>query len=135
MMTIPKRRHVLAFTLVAAALAPAFAQKADVNPAALLGRWQSTAAHPSGATVTATVQFTQNMRFALSSTADGAALLDASGTWKLTGKTLEWTYEQSSHPAVQKGLVDVDDIQSISANQIELVSRSSGKKHTYRRVP
>jgi hypothetical protein len=124
-----------AAVLIAASLTSASAQTANVNPAALLGRWQATAPHPSGATVTSTVQLDQNLRFTTSSTVDGTPFLDASGTWKLSGKTLEWRYEQSSHPAIQKGFVDVDSVESVSPNQIELVSRGSGKRHVFRRVP
>lgn len=106
-----------------------------VSPAALIGTWKASAQHPSGATITSVVQLTQNMQFTSTSTANGAAFMEASGSWKLSGKTIEWRYEQSSHPAIQKGFVDVDEVESVSANEIFLVSKLSGKKRSYQRAP
>lgn len=106
----------------------------DPSPAALLGKWRGTAQHHSGATVTVLVQFSQNMKFTSSTTVNGNPHMEAAGTWHLSGEKLEWTYEQSSHPAIRKGFVDIDDVESMSANEIGLVSRLSGKKHRFQRV-
>lgn len=106
----------------------------EVAPIAIVGNWTTTVQHPSGATITTVVQFAQSMQFKSSSTVNGAAFIEASGTWKLSDKILEWRYEQSSHPAIQKGFVDSDVIESVSSNEMSLVSKLSGKKQRYQRV-
>ncbi|APW41770.1 DMP19 family protein [Rhodoferax saidenbachensis] len=106
----------------------------EVLPLALLGKWKATIQHPSGTPMTSLVQFTHNLQFTSSTTVNETLLMEASGSWKLSGQTLEWRYERSSHPAVPIGLVDTDDIKSVSANELSLISRSSGRQQTYRRI-
>lgn len=106
----------------------------SVSPAALLGKWAASARHSSGALATTTVQFQPNMKFTYVAAMDGNLFMTASGTWKVSGQKLEWMYEESSHPAIQKGHVDVDEIQIISANDMTLKSSLSGRTHTFSRI-
>jgi hypothetical protein len=111
----------------------AFVQQ-EVLPLVVLGKWKATTQHPSGATMTSIVRLTHNMQFTSSTTVNGTPLMQASGSWKLSGQALEWRYEQSSHPAVPIGLIDTDEVESVSANEITLASQSSGRKQKYERV-
>lgn len=120
-------------SLFIAASAVVIAQT-EISPAALLGKWSVSAQHPNGAAITTVVQLTQNMRFITSTTVNGKPFMEASGTWKLSGRQLEWRYEQSSHPAINKGHTDLDEVQAVSATELVLTSSLSGKTHTYKRV-
>ena len=64
----------------------------------------------------------------------GAPFMEASGTWKLSGTQLEWLYEQSSHPSIQRGYIDVDEIKTLSGIEMVVTSKLSGKTHTYKKI-
>ncbi len=121
------------FGLTAVVGDPSRAQEV-VSPAALLGTWTSSVKHPSGRTLTVTVEFRQTSEFKTSSVVDGQPLLEASGRWQVTGNMLEWRYERSNHPSVGAGLVDTDVIESVSADEMTLLSKLSGKKNRFVRV-
>jgi hypothetical protein len=127
-------RHLISSALLGAALfSSAYAQQGP-TASALLGKWKATAQHPSGAAIVSLVQLSQSMQFTSSTTVNGNPYMEAAGSWKLSGNTLEWNYEQSSHPAIQKGFIDIDEIESVSAKEISLISKRSGRKHIYQRV-
>ena len=129
-----KRRLLLTAALLLTTLVNSTYAQQQVGPSALFGKWTATEQHPSGATLTSLVQFTDDKQFTTSTTVNGKPFMKASGSWKLSGKTLEWKYEQSSHPAIQRGFVDTDEIESVGATELSLVSKQSGKKHIYQRV-
>jgi hypothetical protein len=126
-----RTRHVF-FTLLLAPLfiASAHAQQ-DIKPRALLGKWQTSAQHPSGAMIKTSVQFTEDLKFTTASTVNDKPFMVASGTWTLTGTKLEWRYERSSQPAIQPGYVDTDEVVAVSDSELKLASKLSGKTSTY----
>lgn len=105
----------------------------EVDRSALLGKWKVIEQHPSGAALVTTVQFDQDSHFTTSTTVNGNLYMSASGTWKVSGKSLVWRYETSSNPAVQSGYVDTDEIASVGSRELSLVSKLSGKPHIYQR--
>ncbi len=119
--------------LILAPLLPAYAQQ-EVKPLSILGTWRITAQHPSGVAITSTVRFTQNMKFASSTTANDKPLMDATGTWGIEGNLLQWKYEYSSHPAIAPGFLDTDEILNVTENEIRLKSKMSGKVQDWQRV-
>lgn len=127
------RLILLAAAFSLALFTHAFADE-ELAAGALLGRWQVTEQHPSGAKFRTLVELTSDMRFTTSSTVNGNPILAASGTWTLTGRSLEWHYQQSSHPSIPNGFVDRDDVKSVTPTAITLTSSLSGKTHTYQRV-
>jgi hypothetical protein len=129
-----KTRLFLAALLIAPLLTPWAVAQQDIKPLALLGTWQASAPHPSGAVITSTVRITQDQKFKGSTTANEKSLMESSGTWSLKGNALEWKYEYSSQPAIPVGFIDTDEVLSVSDSELRLVSKLSGKTHTYRRV-
>ena len=130
-----KARSFLAAILVSPLLLSAsFAQQA-VKPLSLIGKWQASAKHPSGAMITTSVELTQGSKFTSTTTVDEKPFMAASGTWTLTGTRLEWRYEHSSQPSIQPGFVDVDEVVSVSGTELTLSSKQSGQTHTYKRLP
>lgn len=108
----------------------AFAQ-ADISPISLVGKWAIESRHPSGATITANVVLTQNMRFSGSSTVDGKPFLQYGGTWSVAGNLLTWRYESSSGLTPAPGTTDTDEIISVDASRLVLRPKLSGKQHEY----
>jgi hypothetical protein len=129
---VNSRRHFIAATISVALVSSASAQTAS-DPSALVGKWKGMEQHPSGAMLVTTVQLTQNHQFTTSTVVNGNTVMSGSGTWKVSGKNLEWRYESSSSPAVPKGYVDTDEITSVSSSELTLLSKLSGKPHTFRR--
>jgi hypothetical protein len=127
-------RLLIAATIVSVALTTIAFTQAELSPAAILGKWKATAQHTSGATLTTVLELKKSMQFTTTTTVNAAPFMEASGTWKVTGKTLEWQYEQTSPPSIPKGFVDVDEIQSVSATEMKLTSKQSGKTHAYQKV-
>lgn len=105
-----------------------------IKQSALFGTWRVSAQHPSGAVITATVQFTQDLKFTSSTTANDKPFMDASGTWSLKGRKLEWTYKYSSQPVVAPGFVDTDEVLSVSDTELTLLSKMSGRTQIFQRV-
>jgi hypothetical protein len=125
-------RLVLSF-VAAISLHPALAQQ-EVAPSALVGTWTVTEQHPSGVMMTSVVKLAANRQFTTSATVNGKPFMEASGHWQLSGRKLEWRYEQSSHPAIPKGYLDTDTVDSVSPKELKLTSVQSGRKHTYTRT-
>jgi hypothetical protein len=65
---------------------------------------------------------------------DGKPLMAFSGTWSLEGRTLKWRYESSSNPAIPPGYTDSDEITSVNATELNVVSTLSRKKRVYAKV-
>lgn len=118
---------------IASGFFPTWAQ-APVQPAALIGKWTSTAQHPSGASIKTVVTMTQNKKFVGAATVNGKPLLDYAGSWSLDGKRLSWTFEKSSRPEVAAGTVDTDEVVAVDANKLVLLSKLSGRQRVYERV-
>ncbi len=126
------RRRFVSVLLSATPVFSVFSQTA-VDTSALVGKWKGTEQHPSGAVLVTTIQLDQNHQFTTSTVVNGTTVMNASGTWKASGKYLEWRYERSSSPAIPKGYVDTDEIRSIGSSELSLVSKLSGKLHVFQR--
>lgn len=127
-------RSFLASVLLISLFIPlSFAQQ-PTAPQSLVGEWKVSAKHSSGATITTAVQLAKDSKFTATTTVNEQPFMVASGTWSLSGSTLEWRYERSSQPGIQPGFVDVDEVLSANESELTLVSKRSGKTHVYKRV-
>lgn len=126
-------QRTLAAILFLAFALPSFSQKLFTE-SSLFGNWHAAAQHPSGATIETLVTLKQDLSFTMSSQVNGNPLMEASGAWKLNGKQLVWTYQKSSHPAIQAGFTDTDEVQVVAADTLVLKSLQSGKTHHYKRT-
>ena len=131
-MIMNSRRTFIAALFSAALSCSAFAQTA-VDTSALVGKWKGTEQHPSGAMLVTTIQLNQNHQFTTSTVVNGNPVMSGSGTWKVSGKNLEWRYESSSTPAIPKGYVDTDEVANVGSSELTLVSKLSGKTHVFQR--
>lgn len=132
--SLMKKRSFLIVLIFSSLVAPRAGAQQEIRPLALLGTWQTTAQHPSGAVLATTVRFTQDLKFRGSSTVNDKPFMEYWGTWSIKGNILEWRYEYSSQPTVPPGFTDTDEILSVSDAELRLLSRLSGKTHTYRRA-
>jgi len=126
-----RRNFVVA--MISVALVASASAQTTVDPSTLVGKWKGMEQHPSGAMLVATVQINQNHQFTTSTVVNGNVVMTGSGTWRVSGKNLEWRYESFSSPAIPKGYVDTDEIVSVSSSELSLVSKLSGKAHVFQR--
>jgi len=104
-------------------------------PIAFVGRWTSSAPHPTAGEVTIVVSIAQTMRFSGSATVDGRPYWTYGGTVRIDGQKLVWHYDVSSIALPEASRTDVDDILSVDAERIVLRSqRSGGALRTFLRV-
>lgn len=119
-------------------LLPFVASLAQAQPAlsadALVGTCQLSVQQASGARVSTLVEFRPDGGFGTTTAVDGRPLRSASGTWRIVGRSLEWTYLESAHLTVGPGKVVVDEIQSLDSEQVTLKSRTSADTLVCRRV-
>src|SRR4051812_40247888 len=76
-----KRRLLLTAALLLTTLVNSTYAQQQVGPSALFGKWTATEQHPSGATLTSLVQFTDDKQFTTSTTVNGKPFMKASGSW------------------------------------------------------
>lgn len=128
-----KNRHILLTALMAPLLFVSAHAQQSIKPSELVGKWQVSAQHPSGAMISTSVAFNEDLTFTTESSANNKPLMGASGTWALTATKLEWRYERSSQPAIAPGFVDIDEVVAVTESALTLKSNRSGKTHTYTR--
>jgi hypothetical protein len=129
-----KARSLLASVLMSLLfISLSFAQQ-PTTPQSLIGEWMVSAKHTSGATITTSIRLTQDSKFTATTTVNEQPFMVASGTWSLSGSTLEWRYERSSQPGIQPGFVDIDEVLGANESELRLASKRSGKTHLYKRV-
>jgi hypothetical protein len=123
----------LALCLLGALTQLAVARDPVVSPIALVGRWTASAPHPDGE-MRVSLSINQNLRFTGSASIEGRPLWDFGGRLELAGGQLVWRYEASSIPLPDAMKTDVDDIVSLDASELVLLSRRTGKQRTFRRL-
>jgi len=132
------RRRTLAVLLMGLPLAASPIRstpaEAVVSPIALVGRWTSSATHPTAGEMTVVVVIAQTLRFTGTATVQRRPFFEFGGTVRVSGRTLVWQYETSSIDLPDAARTDVDDIVSVDADQLVLKSRRSGAVHTLRRL-
>jgi hypothetical protein len=126
-----RKRHLLLTAFIAPLVFVSAHAQQSIKPSALVGKWQISAQHPSGAMINTSVELNEDLKFATESSANNRPFMVASGTWALTATKLEWRYERSSQPAIQPGYVDIDEVVAVSESELTLKSKLSGKTHTY----
>ena len=77
---------------------------------------------------------TPNMKFSGSSSVEGHSFWTFSGTWEIKDDEVTWHYENSSRPLPESAKDDVDRIVSVDSATLVLISKLSGKQHTYSRA-
>lgn len=126
---------VLIYGLALFAAKPLLAsEQAPPSPIALVGRWTSSATHPTAGEMTIVVSIAQTMRFNGSGTVGGKPYWTYGGTVRIDGRQLIWHYDSSSIALPEVARTDVDDIVSVDADRLVLKSHRSGALRTLRRL-
>ena len=110
------------------------AQAGELTAFSLVGKWSVSAPMPNGGTMTTELVLTPNMKFSGSSSVEGRPFWTFSGTWEVKDDEVTWHYENSSRPLPESAKDDVDRIVSVDGATLVLVSKLSGKQHTYWRA-
>ena len=128
-------RYILA--LLAILLPLRFAVAADEGPSTpqLVGTWSGADQLPNGSKTSARMILDPSMKFSGSVAVNGSVVWEYSGSWSLTGNTLTWNYEKSSRALPEDAKVDVDQVVSVDATRLVLLSKQSGKQHELQRIP
>lgn len=113
--------------------AHAGAQTSGISPLALVGKWHVSEKTANGKVMSTELTLTQNMKFSGSAAVEGDRFWDYAGTWQVDGRSITWQYESSSRPLPDAMKTDIDEIVSVDAQSLVLVSRASGKRHEYLR--
>ena len=117
---------------LSATLSPGHAQA--FSPVSLVGKWTASEKMSNGTTMTTQLTLTQSMKFTGVATLDGREYWTFAGTWEVDGSKLVLHYETSSRPLPESAKADVDDIVSIGAEKLVVVSRLGGKQHEFTRL-
>jgi hypothetical protein len=110
------------------------AQAGDFTAFSLVGKWALSAPMANGGTLTTELMLMPNMKFSGLSSVDGRSFWTFSGTWEVKGDEVTWHYENSSRPLPESAKDDVDRIVSVDGATLVLISKLSGKQHTYSRA-
>ena len=110
------------------------AQAGEFAAFSLVGKWSVSAPMPNGGTMTTELILTPNMKFSGSSSVEGHSFWTFSGTWEIKDDEVTWHYENSSRPLPESAKDDVDRIVSVDSATLVLISKLSGKQHTYSRA-
>lgn len=124
-------RHLLLLFAAALFCVRAAAESSNISPLALVGKWQVSEKMPNGQVWSTQLELTQAMKFKGSATIEGKRFWDYAGSWELDGRRITWHYESSSRPLTEAAKTDVDDIVSVDAHSLVLLSKASGKRHTF----
>ena len=124
-------RHVILLVVAALFCARAGADPSSISPLALVGKWQVSEKMPNGQVWSTHLELTQAMKFKGTATIEGKRFWDYAGTWQVDGRRITWHYESSSRPLTEAAKTDVDDIVSVDAHSLVLLSQASGKRHTF----
>ena len=119
---------------IAAGTQSAYAPAQPVSATLLVGKWSAAEKMANGTTIVTSVTLTQNMKFSGIATVQGTEFWNFSGSWELKGNQLIWHYENSSRPLPESAKTDVDDIVSVDASKLVLVSHLSGQQHEFARA-
>ena len=125
--------RILLLGLFLSASALSHAQGQPISTISLVGKWSASEKMANGATMSTSLMLTQNMKFSGIVTVQGAEFWNYSGTWEVKGNQLIWRYENSSRPLPESAKTDVDDIVSVDASKLVLVSKLNGKQHEFTR--
>jgi hypothetical protein len=125
---------LLALLLGISALQLSYAQGQSISATSLVGKWSASEKMANGATMSTSLTLTQNMKFSGVATVQGTEVWNYSGTWEVNGNQLIWHYQNSSPPLPESAKTDVDDIASVDATKLVLVSHLSGKQHEFART-
>ena len=128
------RSFLLAILALLASPQLAHSQTASPSPIALVGVWAKSDQLPNGATMSARVVMSQNMKFSGTVSVNGNVVWEYSGSWSLAGNVLTWNYEVSSRPLPESAKVDTDEVVSAAPDKLVLLSKQSGKQHEFLRT-
>ncbi len=129
------RRLLLAWFLGVSTLSAVGYAQEPISAISLVGKWSASAKLANGATMNTTLILAQNMKFSGVATIQGAEFWNFSGTWELKGNQLIWHYANSSRPLPESAKTDIDDVVSVDASKLVLVSHLSGKQNEFVRIP
>lgn len=115
-------------------LFPAYAQSQSIPAPSLVGLWSASEQIPNGPMMSTSVTLTADMQFKGEATIQGKVFWTYSGTWQVAGRQLTWHYEISSKPLPESAKTDIDDIKSVDATRLVLISRTRGKEHEFKRA-
>jgi hypothetical protein len=127
------RYFLLALLLTLSPMQMSHADDRSVSAIALVGKWSGSETLPNGQTLSAILELTPNMRFNGTAAVQGSLIWEYSGTWELQGNQLVWHYERSSLILPDSAKTDVDDVVSVDAAKLVLMSHISGKQREFTR--
>jgi hypothetical protein len=128
------RGLLLSLLLAMPTLHSTYVHGQPVSAPSLIGAWSVSEKMPNGPTVSTSVVLTNNMKFNGVATVQGTEFWKYSGTWELNGNQLIWHYENSSRPLPESAKTDIDDVVSVDATKLVLLSHASGKQHEFLRA-
>lgn len=148
----PARVIILAWMMLL--LQSAHAQEASISAVELAGTWSVLEMLPDGALMTVELSLMHNRTFSGIGTlvdesvdakpidrqskdgepTHGVPFWTCSGSWQVKGKQVVWNYVNSSRPLSDSAKADTDDIISLEASRLVLVSRSTGKRREFSRL-
>jgi hypothetical protein len=110
-----------------------YADGVTISPLALVGTWVGTATKPNVGEFTTNMTLTQDSQFSGTVSFQGRVILQYSGRWELQGTTLTWRYEKTNPRLPTDSMVDADNIVSVDATLLVLVSKLTGLRHEFTR--
>lgn len=128
-------RYILAlFLFVSLPFQHTLAAEEGLSAAKLVGTWSSSEQLPNGGKMSAQMVLEPSMKFSGSVAVNGSVVWEYSGSWSLSGSALTWRYEKSSRALPEAAKVDVDQVVSVDAKRLVLLSKQSGKQHEFERA-
>jgi len=123
--------NILLFACLVFAVQFVHAGEQNLSPNALIGSWTKSGTLPDGKLMTVDCTFSQDNKFNGKAIVQSDEIWKFSGTWEIKSGQLIYHYESSSLPLPDNLKTDIDDIVSVSADELVLISRLSGEKHVF----
>lgn len=99
----------------------------------LIGKWSGSASNARGDIAKTTFELKPDDSFNGLMEMNQKPLMSYSGRWTIEGNHLVWNYLQSSIPLPEAAKVDKDEIISVDASSLVLISKMSGQKRVFAR--
>lgn len=99
----------------------------------LIGTWSGSATNARGDIAKTTFEFKSDDSFNGLVEMNQKPLMSYSGKWGTEGNNLVWNYLQSSMPLPESAKTDKDEIASVDATSLVLISKMSGQKRIFTR--
>lgn len=102
--------------------------------ALLIGSWSASSNTPGGDQLHTTMTLNPDATFTGATALNGKIVWAYSGTWALQQRELVWTHKEDTRPLPESPRIEVDEIISLDADHLVLLSKASGVQHSFARV-